>query len=458
MKTERMRQAVREIGRHVIPDDWTRRAEILARAREEAATVKMPRRFAHPLRRLLLAALLLLISTSAVYAVIQVTRPMGDSGLAGVQQAGFVSDLNLIQTVGDVAVQLNWAYIDEGRAVVNYQTYLVRGDGTLQPADADAPFAARLIDRGERLPDLTPNRYETASVPQPVTMAFYLPDTTDLSALPETLDLRFEIVFTEPPRSRTALERLLPWMQGSPQGYVGVSAVERLGSDATEAVAEAPTGDATQEAAAEFGSITTFGDGGGTDSTPPPERLPLPPGVGPFAFDFSLPLLHAVTVTPNLTITGADIPMTLEMVSVAPSKTDLRLCFTPPQPNWWLVEATLQLGETVATPASTESSPRAGTDQTCTDLHFEMYAQPPTRLTLTVEAIEHQPYETAELQEAQRQFAARGIPMQLEIRPDGTAGIYTWPSGLEEARAALIELGYRIEGHWVFRLELPGAD
>jgi hypothetical protein len=53
---------------------------------------------------------------------------------------------------------------------------------------------------------------------------------------------------------------------------------------------------------------------------------------------------------------------------------------------------------------------------------------------------------------------ARGIDMDVEVNADGSVGRFTWPNHTEEAQAVLVDLGYRIEGPWVFTIDVPAPD
>src|SRR5690606_11989099 len=174
----------------------------------------------------------------------------------GVKAAGLVTDLNLVQTVDGVQVQLNWAYIDEGRAVLNYQTFLVNDDGTRRAADADEPTILRLSEHNGHIPDLYPNRHGHESYPKPVTVAFNL--VQQKASLPDpldTVDLRLEIAYDYRPHIRNAIERIF------------YSEIRR----------------------------STFGWAKNG------VRHPLPPEAIAFTFDFTLSIQRAVTLEPMLT-------------------------------------------------------------------------------------------------------------------------------------------------------------
>lgn len=413
MDDSTLKQTLRAIGQEAVPENWNRWDEIQRRVQEESMFSRPV-----PARRWLkrVAALLavMLVSTGAIYAFVQINLPTGDTGLDGVKEAGLVTDLNLAQTIDGVQVQLNWGYIDEGRAVLNFETYLVDEDGSKRLADADEPAIVRLRDRNGVLPDLYPNRFGSASYPLPITVAFYLiQQGADVQG--DSVDLQFEIIYTQRPLIRNALERIF---------YSGVRR----------------------------------SDFGWNESANP---ISLPSDAMVFTFDFTLPVQPAVELEPMQTVTASGIPMTLQSIHVSPSHMDYRLCYTLPEnmKKGWHVSR-VSLSSDAALPPLGGMESRLENGLYCLNGYFDVYTTLPVTLTLEVEALERFASNTSpeELLAVQREMNARGIDMDVNVNSDGMLGGFTWPNNTEESQAVLVDLGYRIEGPWVFTIDVPAPD
>lgn len=416
MDDSTLKQTLRAIGQEAVPDNWNRWDEIQRRVQGDAISNRRALSHNRWLKRVAVLLVVMLVSTGAIYAFVQMPPPRtGDTGVDGVKVAGLVTDLNLVQTIDGVQVQLNWAYIDEGRAILSFETFLVDADGARWLADADEPAVVRLSERNGLLPDLYPNRFDSGSYPKPVTVAFNLiQQNASLQGRSATVDLRFEVAYVQRPVIRNAIEKIF------------FSQIRR----------------------------STFG------WAKHGVRVPLPPDAISFEFDFTLPVQHTITLEPMLTATASDIELTLESISVSPSKTDYRLCFDMPDDRpkgWHLSNVTLKFEETVTGFGGMEGD-LAENGRYCTEGYLEVFIALPSTLVLTVEALERIPYTSAdELLLVQREMNASGIEMDVEIHPDGTTA-FTWPSNTEESQAVLVDLGYRIEGPWVFTIDVPAPD
>lgn len=409
-----LKQTLRAIGQEAVPDDWNRWDEIRQRVQQESMFNRRPAPSRRWLKRVAALLAVMLVSTGAIYAFVQINLPTGDTGLDGVKEAGLVTDLNLTQTIDGVQVQLNWGYIDQGRAVLNFGTYLVDEDGSKRLADADEPAIVRLRDRNGVLPDLYPNRFGSASYPLPITVAFYLiQQGADVQG--DSVDLQFELIYTQRPLIRNAIERIF---------YSGVRR----------------------------------SDFGWNESANP---ISLPSDAMVFTFDFALPVQPAVELEPMQTITASGIPMTLHSIHVSPSHTGYRLCYTMPEnmkKGWYPSDVSLSSDAVEAPYGGMEGDLENG--RYCLNGYFDSYTTLPVTLTLKVEALERFASDTSpeELLAVQREMNARGIDMDVEVNADGSVGRFTWPNHTEESQAVLVDLGYRIEGPWVFTIDVPAPD
>jgi hypothetical protein len=417
MDDNTLKQTLRAIGQEAVPDNWDRWHEIRQRVEDDAVFSRRAVPQNLWLKRVAALLIVMLISSGAIYAFVQLPPPpTGDTGIDGVKDAGLVTDLNLVQTVDDVQVQLNWAYIDEGRAILNYQTFLVNEDGTRRAADADEPAVVRLSGHDGALRDLYPNRIDSESWPKPITVAFNLVDQkASLPGQSNRIGLRFEIAYTQRPVIRNAIERIF------------------------------------------FSEIRRSTFGWAKNGV----RAPLPPEAISFTFDFTLPIQRAVTLEPMLTVIANQVPMTLKRVSVAPSQTNVNFCFELPESEsrfWYPEDVTLAINGIKHSLGGGESRP-GHEGEYCTKYSFENFARLPATVILTVQGLEQRPLGSVdEYLSIQREMAKRGIEMRVDVNPDGTLGGFTWPNHTEEARAVLAEIGFWIEGPWVFTIEVPAPD
>ncbi len=416
MDDNTLKQTLRAIGQEAVPDHWDRWHEIRQRVEDDAAFSPRAVPQKRWLKRIAALLIVMLVSTGAIYAFVQLPPPpSGDTGLDGVKAAGLVTDLNLVQTVGDVQVQLNWAYIDEGRAILNYQTFLMNDDGSRRAADADEPTILRLSERNGQLPDLYPSRHGHQSYPTPVEVAFNIQRRASLPDQSDTVDLRLEIAYDYRPHIRNAIERIF------------------------------------------FSEIRRSTFGWAKNGV----RAPLPPEAISFTFDFTLPIQRAVTLEPMLTVIANQVPMTLKRVSVAPSQTNVNFCFELPESEsrfWYPEDVTLAINGIKHSLGGGESRP-GHEGEYCTKYSFENFARLPATVILTVQGLEQRPLGSVdEYLSIQREMAKRGIEMRVDVNPDGTLGGFTWPNHTEEARAVLAEIGFWIEGPWVFTIEVPAPD
>ena len=417
MDDNTLKQTLRAIGQEAIPDNWNRWHEIRQRVEDDAVFSRRAMPQNRWLKRIATLLVVMLVSSGAIYAFVQTPPPpTGDPGVDGVKAAGLATDLNLVQTIDGVQVQLNWGYIDEGRAVLNFETFLVDDDGSRRLADADNPAVVRLSGKDGTLRDLYPSRIDSESWPKPITVAFNLMDRkASLPGNSETVDLRFEVAYVQRPYIRNAIERIF------------------------------------------FSEIrwSTFGrNRGGVRSELPPEAIS-------FAFDFTLPVQRAVMVEPMLTIIASQVPMMLKRISVAPSQTNVNFCFELPESEsqfWYPEEITVTINGVKNRLGGGESKPgRQG--EYCSKYSFEMFARLPATVTLTVQGLEQRSLNSVdEYLSIQREMNARGIEMRVDVNPDGTLGGYTWPNNTDEARAVLAALGYWIDGPWVFTIDVPAPD
>ncbi|MBZ0294406.1 MAG: DUF4179 domain-containing protein [Anaerolineae bacterium] len=191
--------------------------------------------------------------------------------------------------------------------------------------------------------------------------------------------------------------------------------------------------------------------------------------IGPFTFDVTLPLQAAVELEPMQTVEQNGLAVTLEALSISPTRTSARLCYQLPDARDWLPQASITIdgvpgylsGHGVVDMAQFEN-----TERRCRNLRFDaFYDGNPGTLDLSLDVLETSmmegPDDWARIAAA---LAEDGIDIDVifEQSENGGGSIrieeVDVPEGFnlqEAADAAREALGDRISGPWVFQVELP---
>jgi hypothetical protein len=413
-----------------IPDDYDRWSQIQDALSQEEDPMKLqslrvapttPRRT----RRLIfIIAAALLLTTTAVYAVYQSFQlPFSDPGLESMSNAGNITHLNLIQRIDDVEVHLNWAYIDEGRAVFNFETFLVNQDGMLTRTDADTPFRARYWDTSNNLIAGAPVQFN-ATVPQPVTVTF-LPPPVYFAPDVNSVDIVFELTFDQPPRVRNALERLFTGFR--------------------------------------FSNRTIFGGNGVSKISPESTAEPMPLSSNVFTFKFSLPLIRSIMVKPEhpeLVIT--DIPgfeFYVNFLRVDPSQVVLDFCYTPTSNDFvWSPEIRI-VSEHRFVGFSTTGSRDPVTGYFCYTMTNRIHIEVPGEVTFRIDRMYRSTPMKAdnEYLAIKEAFAERDIELDTEFDEEGRINNLGFPEDMDWSVYVdvMSEIGYLVEGPWEFAIEIP---
>jgi hypothetical protein len=290
---------------------------------------------------------------------------------------------------------------------------IVDEDGDRHRVNSNPEYAVRILDRDGLLPDLYLSRI--GNLMEKISLGFNLPNRTE--ALPETLNLRMELVFTETPRLLNELERIL------------------------------------------FGSSSHYGAYFGP-RRPSDPRPPLPDGLGPFIFDFSLPVRQAVVLTTDESVTVNGITVTLNRVAVSPSQTRLEVCYTQDSEGrfWTFEQARLRIGEQVSERGSGEWR------RNCGQMAFDVYARLPAEMAFTIPIMSRHANTLEEFEALKTALETEAYFYDLEFEvEDGKLKSYSWPNfgigrGSDEVHAVLVEQGYLIEGPWVFIIDVPATS
>jgi len=116
---------------------------------------------------------------------------------------------------------------------------------------------------------------------------------------------------------------------------------------------------------------------------------------GPFAFDFTVPMIPAVIVRPETTVTARGIAATLHRVSFTPSSTKAYLCFEWSSGSTWLPVATLDTGDRRVNNLDFSPPLNVTGQQLCGVLDFlAPYDRQPESWVLTIEQLQSIPAET----------------------------------------------------------------
>jgi hypothetical protein len=369
-------------------------------------------------------ALVLMLFTSLAYAQEQYADPVMEAA----REAGLIEEIGITRTVGDVTVTLDWAYADTQRIMLGY-TLQTAND--LHPNDLFSPFMP-----SPRLSDSEGASFSYASsIPAPGDQS------NELSVV---LDYYTQVI--------------LPGAQ--PDEFVVDNDYFNPPPDELDLEFELNYGDFTAEANVPPASL---------------EGSNLEPGdyvdpIGPFVFNFTVPLYPALVLEPDQTVEAAGVSVTLEQVSITPTKTSARVCYDMPDTRDWMPEASVELG---GTPGRMSGASLVGgkeaavdTEHRCRDLSYDVfYDTEPGILTVSVD------YLTVSMAEGPDDWlrikdvlAEEGIEIEVNFSQgeDGGGGIdveiVSIPDGVdfnEAVNAARETLGDRLAGPWTFTVEIP---
>ncbi len=348
------------------------------------------------------------------------------------QQADLVSEIGQSQTIGDVTLTLNWAYVDPQRLAVNYTVETT--DADLNLFDIFSPYSSYPIlgdTEGSNFSYSTANfeagdtankrtatveYYSQAVRPGKGTDEWIIDNdyfATHFDMLPATMTMRFELT--------------LGGFTVDDTFYIPESSTLKIG-----------------------------------DTVEP---------IGPFQFEFSASIHPELVIEPNQSIEARGLNMTLESVSITPMQTTARVCYDMPDSQDWMPKATLTLdGEIGMLTSMSITVPKQDlaleTEHRCRDLSFQAFHETaPDVLTLDIGSLATSMMEgPAEWEQIKQVLAGQGIDIQVnfETSPQGGGGIgidiLEIPEGVDfndAVDAAREELGKIMRGPWTFTLDLP---
>jgi len=187
--------------------------------------------------------------------------------------------------------------------------------------------------------------------------------------------------------------------------------------------------------------------------------------VGPFNFDFTVPLYPAIIVKQAQTIQVKGLSMTLQQVIVTPTKTTAQICFKLPDSQDWIPEGTVTLGDNVGyfaggSPVDGKVAPAKGINR-CSALAFSVFHDTkPTTLNVNIDHIATSLGEGPDdWNKIKAELAKRNIKIEVVSVPHAlSVNVLSVPEGVDydqaviEAREAL---GNWLQGPWTFKVDLP---
>lgn len=295
MNDKQLKQLLTQIAEKEIPDDMDLWKPIQAQLEGQTVTRKPMLR----LVRLAVAIAILLLVSLISYAVYQ--NNIGDPGLSGAEEADLLTYIEESQTIDDVTVTLTWAYADEHRIALTYETTFDRA----VVGDSIGMIDTTLIDKTTGTEIQSTFGGGGGGGSSDSTIAHFSATsnflTPQMNTLPEFLDLELHLTLGDPETAPIA-----------------------------------------------FGAGGGSGGGGGGGSVPPGEPIPQNVPDNPiepieFIFEFSVPLLPALKIEVDQTVEINGVAIQLQDVAITPSLTRAMICYTPPTDDQqWILVTTLQ--------------------------------------------------------------------------------------------------------------------
>lgn len=419
--------SLQEQARKDIPEDMNLIPEVTEKVGRVSRTAARSR-----LSWVAVAVLGMLAVSVVAYAASRLlqTQPL-DPGLQGANEAELVTALNVEETIDDVTVTLAYAYAD-----VNRISFAYRMSG-------EAPIGTSYEFTGERLTDSAGHEFQSmfgggggggggggeAPIIHEFTMEqFGSYDVSMLNDLPDNLDLRLEI-------------------------------------DVEQVVG------------------ATLGEGG----TPQPvEGAPARTPIGPFVFEFTIPLIRGQEIEPEQSTSDGETTLTLERLVIAPSMTRALMCFDPPLAQAYAPALSLTIdGEAVVLESATrvEDAPEGSAEGCYSVQALQSFYNLPGEWRLSVDyLIERLPVESYGfgsdgttvdysivvpveeiLVQVRDKLAAALEPYDIEVVETDANLAFSYPATANIDQATIEQIvtnatTERIGGPWVFTFEVSPAS
>lgn len=238
----------------------------------------------------------LLVAFACVFAIYRISLGFSsflqpDPDLTQLYQSNVGQVLDIGQTVEDVTVRINWMYADQNRVTIALS--MINDKKRYHPTElilTDKASGADLsLVTGFGTDDV--NFLSDSQIPAGHVQNVFSFNTAPILTSPNQLNLHLKLTLEEIPNSYSA----------------------------------------------DLGNTSVYQHEDGTTTTVVQELSLQNRTVGPFIFDFDVPLDERTTIYSEQIVTVANIPITLKDVVITPSQTRITLCFNEPQEsehNW----------------------------------------------------------------------------------------------------------------------------
>lgn len=373
------------------------------------------------------AAVWFILVATLLVSALSAQNQLSDPVLEKARQAGMIASIGKSQTIKDVTVTLDWAYADVQRLVIGYSIQTKNG---VKLQDLISPFGT---DQA-RLSDDKGAQFSFASgMGAPAESTDHI--TTSTEFYPQAL------------------------VPGKNPGEVMVDNHYFAHPDPT----------ITLKWELSLGGFTV------PEGIPPQPGSSLKPGetvpsAGTFTFDFTIPLYPSLTRAPNQTVQAAGVTMTLQQISMTPTKTSVQVCYAAPDQRDWMPEGSVKIGDKTGLLTGTslllDKSQPIDYQHICRELSFSLfYDQQPATITVAIDHLStSMPEGPGEWLQIKDVLAKEGIIINVKFEQGSHGGsgvsidIVSIPKGVDfndAVNAAREKLGNRLRGDWTFTVKMP---
>lgn len=199
---------------------------------------------------------------------------------------------------------------------------------------------------------------------------------------------------------------------------------------------------------------------------PPPSLVPGGDnGLGPFGFEFTIPVSKEIVVEPQITEEVHGISITLESLSLAPSQSQAHLCIELPDAQDWQPKASITIKDTTVPYSGLSMTELPTSEDTvrCFDLSFDIfYDSQPDTVIITVDKLQLSTPKADALYYAEVErilLQVYGIDVDIQIVPHGvTVDEVSRPDGMTDeefwgnVQQAYEDASPAVEGPWIFEV------
>lgn len=343
-----------------------------------------------------------------------------DPVMDAARQAGLITEIGVSKTIGNATVTVDWAYADTQNLVVGYTlktTTDVKLDQLLSPYNSP-----NLIDDKGAMFSYSSSQPNKGNQPNETSVIVnYYPQAVKAIKGTDNFDILNDYFNPVPDKINLTFSLTLGDIQPSEGG------------------APLPKG------------------------SPKPADYIEP--IGPFNFDFTLPVYPPVIIKQAQTIQVKGLSMTLQQVTVTPTKTTAMICFKLPDSQDWIAEGTVNMGDNKGYLAGGglidgKVAPSKGANR-CSNLMFNVFhSTKPSALTVNIDHVATSMGEGPDdWNKIKGELAKHNIKIDvISASHSLDVKVLSVPEGVDydqaviEAREAL---GNWLQGPWTFKVDLP---